>query len=543
MPTIPIPADKVAIVPGTQYQLTGLVAAKRYVFKVNTDRPVEVLITKEEAGTTVQASGRLYNREVAFTTDAAQTSAYFTVIGLSEAKVTLSMIQKDAPAIGNLPSPAQPDLWYNVPNALTPGSVYKITCSDPMATVLLRFMDDSLNNVVAEATPLLPGWDAVFVTAVTANLQVLLDGVSPAVITVSPVVCSPGSGGSLTPSSDANITGAWNFTNITVPTPTQPGQAANKEYVDNQLGATVKTTGNQTISGVKTFSDSPVVPAPTSDTNAVNKQYVDAAIEAIPVFNPAEAQTISGSWNFTNGLTRTTKASPVNTDIMNKQMSDALYVPATGNTTIAGTKTFSDGITLGDEKLLTLGIGANAMKIHGSGTGAAVIEGANGTSLVAAVSTEFFEPVTFQDKVTITAPAQANGGVTFTSGVTIAQTLNVAGPAIFTGGIKGSKFESTVGNITFTNSYGIVTMVLTNADNTGSIFHKSLDPTDPSPSNPNVNKLAVYAVGQLDNRYAKLETSLTQDQYDALSIKDPRTFYFTSDTSKLYIGGTLVNPT
>lgn len=184
MPTIPIPADKVAIVPGTQYQLTGLVATKRYVFKVNTDRPVEVLITKEEAGTTVQASGRLYNREVAFTTDAVQTSAYFTVIGLSEAKVTLSMIQKDAPAIENLPSLAQPDLWYNVPNALTPGSVYKITCSDPMATVLLRFMDDSLNNVVAEATPLLPGWDAVFVTAVNANLQVLLDGVSPAVITV-----------------------------------------------------------------------------------------------------------------------------------------------------------------------------------------------------------------------------------------------------------------------------------------------------------------------------------------------------------------------
>lgn len=184
MPTIPIPADKVAIVPGTQYQLTGLVATKRYVFKVNTDRPVEVLITKEEAGTTVQASGRLYNREVAFTTDAGQTSAYFTVIGLSEAKVMLSMIQQDAPAIGKLPSPAQPDLWYNNPTALTPGSVYKITCSDPMATVLIRFMDASKANVVAEATPLLPGWDAVFVTAVTANMQVLLDGVSPAVITI-----------------------------------------------------------------------------------------------------------------------------------------------------------------------------------------------------------------------------------------------------------------------------------------------------------------------------------------------------------------------
>lgn len=184
MPTIPIPADKVAIVPGTQYQLTGLVASKRYVFKVNTDRPVEVLITKEEAGTTVQASGRLYNREVAFTTDAGQTSAYFTVIGLSEAKVTLSMLQQDVPVIGDLTSPAQPNLWYRSMTPITVGNIYKIACSDPMATVLIRFMDASKANVVAEATPLLPGWDAVFVTAVTANMQVLLDGVSPAVITI-----------------------------------------------------------------------------------------------------------------------------------------------------------------------------------------------------------------------------------------------------------------------------------------------------------------------------------------------------------------------
>ena len=193
-------------------------------------------------------------------------------------------------------------------------------------------------------------------------------------ITVSPVVFSAGSGGSLTPSSDATITGAWVFSN--------------------------------TIS----------VPAPTARGHAANKEYVDAAIDAIPVFNPAEAQTILASWNFTNGLTRTTKASPVNTDIMNKQMSDVLYVPATGNTTIAGTKTFSDGITLGDEKLLTLGIGANAMKIHGSGTGAAVIEGANGTSLDVAVPTDFSEPVTFQDTVSHPAPGTSETIVSSWSG-------------------------------------------------------------------------------------------------------------------------------
>lgn len=223
---------------------------------------------------------------------------------------------------------------------------------------------------------------------------------------------SSGSEGSLTPSSDANITGAWVFSN--------------------------------TIS----------VPAPTAQGHAANKEYVDAAIEAIPVFNPAEAQIISGSWNFTNGLTRMTKASPVNTDIMNKQMSDALYVPASGNTTIAGTKTFSDGITLGDEKLLTLGIGANAMKIHGSGTGAAVIEGANGTSLDVAVPTDFSEPVTFQGAVSYPAPGTSETIVSSWSGDkasyelryrgsdgVLRMTLKGGGKSIFSCGRDGYMFS------------------------------------------------------------------------------------------------------
>src|SRR5437868_4537461 len=39
----------------------------------------------------------------------------------------------------------------------------------------------------------------------------------------------------------------------------------------------VKLTGTQTVSGVKSFSSSPVVPAPTSGTDAANKSYVDSA--------------------------------------------------------------------------------------------------------------------------------------------------------------------------------------------------------------------------------------------------------------------------
>lgn len=37
----------------------------------------------------------------------------------------------------------------------------------------------------------------------------------------------------------------------------------------------VKLTGAQTVGGVKTFSDSPIVPAPTTDLQAATKKYVD----------------------------------------------------------------------------------------------------------------------------------------------------------------------------------------------------------------------------------------------------------------------------
>lgn len=184
-------------------------------------------------------------------------------------------------------------------------------------------------------------------------------------ITVSPVVFSAGSGDSLTPSSDATITGAWSFTNITVPTPTQAGQAANKSYVDNAvsgIGANFVTLDTeQTISGNKTFTGGIMkTGSPSAPSDLTNKLYVDGQI--------------------------------------------APTVKNVGNQNVAGVKTFTDGVTMADEAPLTFGVGANAMKIHGSGTGAAVIEGANGTSLDVAVPTDFSEPITFQDTVSHPAP-------------------------------------------------------------------------------------------------------------------------------------------
>lgn len=56
-------------------------------------------------------------------------------------------------------------------------------------------------------------------------------------------------------------------------------------------------------------------------------------------------------------------------------------------------------INMVDEGPIILGKGENAVKIHGSGTGSAVIEGANGATLDIAVPVDFSEPITFQDTI------------------------------------------------------------------------------------------------------------------------------------------------
>lgn len=151
------------------------------------------------------------------------------------------------------------------------------------------------------------------------------------------------------------------------------------------------------------------------------------------------------------------------------------------------------GINLVDEGPIILGKGDNAVKIHGSGTGSAVIEGANGATLDIAVPVDFSEPVTFQDTVSYNRVGttgepifqrwvmprntlvlkgyeavgsfgfanadgsqnyigiDTNGNVsflkntthsgasTFSAGVTLGQTLSVAGKASFDGGIESDK--------------------------------------------------------------------------------------------------------
>lgn len=80
-------------------------------------------------------------------------------------------------------------------------------------------------------------------------------------------------------------------------------------------------------------------------------------------FDPASDQTISGAWSFTN----------------------------------------TAGLVLGNEVPLVLGQGDDAVKIHGDGNGAAVVEGTNASHMDVAIPVKFQGSTTFDDSVSFVA--------------------------------------------------------------------------------------------------------------------------------------------
>lgn len=86
---------------------------------------------------------------------------------------------------------------------------------------------------------------------------------------------------------------------------------------------------------------------------------------------------------------------------------------------VTGTWSFSNvsGLTMKDEAPILLGQGDNALKIHGTGAGKAVIEGGNATKLDVAV------PVTIGSTITV------SGGATFDKGIMVPETaISYFGP-------------------------------------------------------------------------------------------------------------------
>lgn len=91
----------------------------------------------------------------------------------------------------------------------------------------------------------------VFVNVGSSDVQWL---VTPANFSLAVPGASSGGGSSLDPASDQDITGNWTFEKpIGVATPLLSTQAANKQYVDEELEKYVTLDTEQTLQGVKNF--------------------------------------------------------------------------------------------------------------------------------------------------------------------------------------------------------------------------------------------------------------------------------------------------
>lgn len=242
-------------------------------------------------------------------------------------------------------------------------------------------------------------------------------------------------------------------------------------------------------------------------------------------FDPSASQTITGAWVFQSTLQRETKASPALTDVMNSEMVNTALnstVKLIGNQSIAGTKTFTGGITMDNDVPLVIGSGDNALKLHGEGaSGSYVIEGANHIGF--SVGTSFQDPVTYFDNVTVTSGAVLAIGSDQNA---LAFRADTTGRTITGGG------PSTVWEINVNMAIGAPVTFRGNAEFTAGA-------TRTTKANPVNTDLLNKEMG--DAMYAKLSL-LTSAEYTALATKDARTVYVTTDTSKVFIGSVAVNP-
>jgi hypothetical protein len=93
-------------------------------------------------------------------------------------------------------------------------------------------------------------------------------------------------------------------------------QTATRQYVDSTMAvkadnsAVVHTSGNESVTGVKSFIASPMVPTPTVSTAVANKSYVDAQIAGIGVgdFVRKSGDAMTGSLTLLGDPTSTNQA-------------------------------------------------------------------------------------------------------------------------------------------------------------------------------------------------------------------------------------------
>ncbi|MFG6082227.1 tail fiber domain-containing protein [Paracoccus litorisediminis] len=194
---------------------------------------------------------------------------------------------------------------------------------------------------------------------------------------------------------DQAISGNKSFSRpVTIPSaPTSNTHATSKSYVDGLVGGLdgrvstiegnyVTTTGNQTITGNKTFSGTTqVTNAPTAANHVVNKSYVDGAYSGgsgidvtnrviatdATVVRTSGAQTIGGAKTFSSNITgsggiSTTTFADIGTWInAGGGITAGTSLNSTGNTNVGAALSVTNGGTFGGN----VNIGGNLNMLNG----------------------------------------------------------------------------------------------------------------------------------------------------------------------------------
>ena len=82
----------------------------------------------------------------------------------------------------------------------------------------------------------------------------------------------------------------------------ESGELVTKAYADTRDAQNVKLTGDQTITGVKTFSSSPIVPTPTAGDQVANKNYADLKVALTEFIGTNQNLSGSGYQKLPGGL-------------------------------------------------------------------------------------------------------------------------------------------------------------------------------------------------------------------------------------------------